>query len=143
MGRSAGATRATTLRRGAILEAVAFAAERLLLASDWRDAADEVLARLGIAADVSRAYVIANETDELGRACCRQLFEWCAPGIASQFNNPALRGKPWSDIGFTRWVAIMTAGDPIATPVRALPEGEREELERQDIRSIAALPVSV
>ena len=62
--------------RDAILEAVAHAAERLLLSRDWLDAADDVLARLGLAADVSRAYVIENHVDEARRARCRQLAEW-------------------------------------------------------------------
>ena len=48
------ARRAEDLRRDAILEAVAFAAERFLLVSDWRQAAAKVLARLGIAAGASR-----------------------------------------------------------------------------------------
>ena len=39
----------------AMLPAVAFSAERLLLAPDWAEAIDEVLMHLGIAADVSRA----------------------------------------------------------------------------------------
>jgi hypothetical protein len=41
-----------------MLPAVAFSAERLLLAADWREAIDDVLTHLGIAADVSRAYLI-------------------------------------------------------------------------------------
>ena len=56
------------MRHDAVLEAVAFAAERLLLAADWREAADEVLERMGRAAGASRAFVIENRTDETGRA---------------------------------------------------------------------------
>jgi hypothetical protein len=84
-------TQTPGLRRDAILEAVAFAAEQLLLSPDWLDAADEVLARLGIAADVSRAYIMRNVVIER-RDCMEQLAEWCAPGISSQFANPSLTG---------------------------------------------------
>ena len=45
------------VRHAAVLEAVADAAERLLLAADWRDAADEVLERMGLAAGASRRYL--------------------------------------------------------------------------------------
>jgi hypothetical protein len=38
-----------------MLTAVAYSAERLLLAPDWRDAIDDVLMHLGLAAGVSRA----------------------------------------------------------------------------------------
>jgi PAS domain S-box-containing protein len=132
---------ATSLRRDAILEAVAFAAEQLLLAPDWRDAVDRVLARLGIAADVSRAYVIQNHRDEDGRGCCRQLAEWCATGVTSQMGNPDLVGTPWDEIGFGRWVGVMSTGGSVAGRVDDLPTAERSALARQDILSIAAFPV--
>jgi PAS domain S-box-containing protein len=132
---------ATSLRKDAILEAVAFAAEQLLLARDWRDAADRVLARLGIAADVSRAYVIQNHLDGDGRSCCRQLAEWCAPGVTSQMGNPDLHVTPWDEIGFGRWVEVMSSGGFVAGRVDDLPIEERSTLSRQDIRSIASFPV--
>ena len=43
MVETARAAHAAPLRRDAVLEAVAFAAERLLLSSDWNDVAVEVL----------------------------------------------------------------------------------------------------
>ena len=45
MAEPAQTTRPAPLRRDAVLEAVTFAAERLLLAADWHDTIDEVLAR--------------------------------------------------------------------------------------------------
>ena len=57
----------SSLHRDGIVEAVAFTAERLLLAPDWREAADEVLARLGQAASVSRAYIAVNTGNGEGR----------------------------------------------------------------------------
>jgi len=50
MVETARAAKAAPLRRDAVLEAVAFAAERLLLSSDWNEVAVEVLGRLGVAA---------------------------------------------------------------------------------------------
>jgi PAS domain S-box-containing protein len=130
-----------SLRRDAILEAIAFAAERLLLSTDWRDAIDEVLARLGGAAGVSRAYLIRNVVDDLGRDCAAQLAEWCAPGIRSQFGNPNLERAPWADFGFARWPATMRAGEAIAGTVGDLPEAERPALLEQDIVSMVCMPV--
>ena len=49
-----------------MLAAVAYSAERLLLSSDWRDAIDDVLMHLGVAAGVSRAYLIEVGTLEDG-----------------------------------------------------------------------------
>jgi two-component system, cell cycle sensor histidine kinase and response regulator CckA len=129
--------------RDAILEAVAHAAERLLLSRDWLDPADDVLARLGLAADVSRAYVIENHVDAAGRARCRQLAEWCAPGVAPQMGNPALDDTPWDDIGFARWVEVMSSGGSVSGPVVDLPKAEQTVLRDQEILSLASFPVFV
>jgi hypothetical protein len=62
-----------------MLAAVAFSAERLLLGADWRAAIDDVLRHLGLAADVSRAYLIRVEPDGAGEYLATQHAEWCAP----------------------------------------------------------------
>ncbi|MEO8291989.1 MAG: PAS domain-containing protein [Actinomycetota bacterium] len=134
---------AEDLRRDAILEAVAFAAERFLLVADWRQAAEEVLARLGIAAGASRAYVFENITDALGRPGTQLVSEWAAPGVAPQIDDPAFRSTTWVDAGLARWADAMERGESIAGPVRSFPASEWPILEAQNIRSLAAFPVFV
>ena len=127
------------MRHGAILEAVAFAAERLLLTPDWRDAADEVLARIGAAADVSRAYIIENHFDDEEELLGSVRFEWCAPGVDSQKDNAFLNDAPWRDL--PRWAAWHAAGEPVVSAVADLPAEERPEFEAQGTLSIAEHPV--
>ncbi len=141
MVETAHAAGGVSLRRDAILEAIAFAAERLLLSPDWRDAIDEVLARLGEAAEVSRAYLIRNVVDDRDRDCAAQMAEWCAPGVRSQFGNPILERTPWAEFGFGRWPTVMRAGGSIAGAVAELPDAERPALEAQDIVSMVCMPV--
>ena len=125
-----------------MLAAVAYSAERLLLSSDWRDAIDDVLMHLGVAAGVSRAYLIEVGTPETGFRAT-QLAEWCAPGVASQFENPTLRGTPLAEAGFSRWIELMSSRATVHGVISEFPEEERLELAKQDIRSIAAFPVFV
>jgi PAS domain S-box-containing protein len=126
----------------AMLGALAYSAERLLLAPDWQEAIDDVLVRLGAAAAASRAYLI--RVDALGgQHLITQVAEWCAPGVASQFANPMLQGGSLEAAGFDRWVRLMTSRETVHGPARAFPDAEREELARQDIVSIAALPIFV
>jgi len=129
-------------RRDAILEAVAFAAERLLLAADWRVAAPEVLARLGVAADVSRAYVLANHLDADGRLCATLAGEWSAAGIESLVGDPSFTASPW-DEAFSRWAQAHGRGETIMSHVSDLPPLERPELEAQGIISIVEIPIFV
>jgi PAS domain S-box-containing protein len=127
----------------AMLPAVAFIAERLLLAADWREAIDEVLMHLGIAADVSRAYLIRVDPAPEDGYLATQLAEWCAPGVISQFANPTLQGASLTEAGFSRWVEVMSERETLYGNVRDFPEQERGELSRQEIVSIAASPVFV
>jgi PAS domain S-box-containing protein len=132
-----------SLRGDAMLPAVAFSAERLLLAADWRDAIDDVLTHLGIAADVSRAYLIRVDRSGDDKYLATQLSEWCAAGVTSQFANPTLQGASLTETGFSRWVEVMSERETIYGNVRDLPEQERAELIAQEIVAIAAFPVFV
>jgi PAS domain S-box-containing protein len=126
-----------------MLAAVAFSAERLLLAADWGAAIDDVLRHLGLAAEVSRTYLIRVEPDGTGEYLATQRAEWCAPGVASQFGNPALNGAGLRSNGFDRWIRLMTNQETVHGVVHDFPEDERAELLRQEIVSIASFPVFV
>jgi PAS domain S-box-containing protein len=130
------------LAGGGMLTAVAYSAERLLLSPDWRDAIDDVLMHLGVAAGVSRAYLIQVDPPDTGYRAT-QLAEWCAPGVSSQFENPTLRGAALADAGFSRWIGLMSSRATVHGIVDTFPEEERIELTKQEIRSIAAFPVFV
>jgi PAS domain S-box-containing protein len=129
--------------RDGIVEAVAFTAERLLLSTDWRPAADEVLARLGRAACVSRAYIAANVEDDEGRLAATWLAEWTEPGIIRVMDDPDFRSTPWKESGFGRWLEILARGDVVQSAVADLPEGERPPLESHGVVSLAKFPVFV
>jgi PAS domain S-box-containing protein len=139
----ASSTRPEDLLEGdAMLGAVASCAEQLLLADDWRNVIDDVLVHLGNAAGVSRAYLIRVDGVD-GEHRSKQIAEWCAPGVRSQFDNPLLQGASLERSGFGRWVELMGDRETVHGAVRRFPELERWELERQDIVSIVGLPVFV
>ncbi len=128
------------LRRDAVLEAVTFAAERLLLAADWHDAIDEVLARFGIGARVSRAVVVqARQEDDIIYE--DTLAEWCAPGIAATLGI-ARTNEPITQ-GFERWSDAMRAGQPIVGDVDSFPAIEQPVLTRHGVISLAYYPITV
>src|SRR5437764_12534058 len=71
-----GAERDDVRRLGAVLQAVAFAAERLSRGTSWDEAVDEVLQRMGQAAEVSRGSLCENGEQEGGGAGIRVCHEW-------------------------------------------------------------------
>lgn len=82
-------------RRGAILEAIAFAAEKLLSGDNWEANIQSVLEHLGQSLSVSRAYIFRNHTGPNGEPLTSQAYEWVAPGISSQIHNPELQNFSW------------------------------------------------
>jgi len=129
--------------RDAILEAVAFAGERLLADVPWEDGVRDMLARLGHAASVSRVYVFENEETEEGVFATTQRYEWAASGVASQMENSDCQTLPWRDGGMGRWESLLASGETVAGHVSAFPTNERRVLEPQDIKSIVAVPIEV
>lgn len=65
-------------KRNRILESVRFSAEEFLRSDDWKAALGNVLAKVGAAANVSRAFVIAGREDQ--PADQRFELEWLSPG---------------------------------------------------------------
>lgn len=130
-------------RRESILEAVGFAADRLLRARAWEEAIDAVLARLGKAAGVSRVYVFENHLDDDGRLLTSPRFEWVADGVEPQIENEELQGIPYRAAGFGRWVDVLGDGGVIHGLVRGFPDSERDLLEAQSIRSMVLVPIEV
>ena len=75
-------------QRDAILEAVAFAAERFLMTPDWQAHIQAVLARFGQRTNSSHVYIFENHLDPDGALVTSMRHEWAAPGIPPDIDNP-------------------------------------------------------
>ena len=146
LGVLAGAVNAMTAalwRRDRILESVRHAAQQFLVAPDWQAVMDDVLAKVGEAAEASRAYVFENRRTEQGGWLGFQRYEWAAPGITPQIHNPALQGFDYDASGFGRWVEVLAQGEILNASVAGMPASERPVLEAQAIRSLMVIPIRV
>jgi len=131
------------LQRDHILESVRFAAEQFVRTSKWQDAITDVLAKIGRAADVSRAYIFENHLDNAGRLSCSLRYEWVAQGIRSELTNPDLQDFVYVDAGFDRWIKVLGRNELLFGSVSEMSAGERAVLEPQGILSLLIIPVVV
>lgn len=130
-------------RREAILEAVAFAADRFFKAETWEHGMKEVLERLGEATGVSRVYVFENHLAADGvRLLHSYRHEWCAGGIVPQIDNPRLYDEPY-DYAWSDWRRTLEAGGVVLARTEEMGQPARGILEEQSILSIAMVPVFV
>jgi PAS domain S-box-containing protein len=130
-------------RRDAVLEAVSHGAERLVAAPSWRDAAPRFLQELGEASGTSRAYLFENGIRADGRQIASQRFEWAAPGITPELDNPVLQDRCFEEVGLGRLAELGARNEVFAGRVRDMPAEERAVFEPQGIRSLMTVPIVV
>jgi len=124
------------LRRDAILEAVGFAAERLLRATSVDDAITEVLERIGCATHVSRVAIFEATDDNAGRKVSTMRHEWTAPGVRSQLGSGQV-------VGLSLWGDRLARDEVVRGHLRDFPPHERALLEPQGIKSLLDVPIVV
>ncbi|MEW5829764.1 MAG: GAF domain-containing protein, partial [Chloroflexota bacterium] len=127
-------------RRENILNAVSLAADTFLRES-WEENVNYFLMLLGKAARVSRAYVFLRQSQD--EHVFHMPYEWCAPGISTQIDNPNLNGINFRTDGFERWIPIMEKNEIVQGLVRDLPASEQVELRAENILSIICVPITV
>jgi len=100
------------------------------------EAVSDSLRNLAEFSEADRAYVFVYD---FPRQVCTNIHEWCAPGIEPHIDR--LQEIPLSLM--PDWLEAHRAGRPVHVPdVQALPPGpQREELERQSIQSLVAVPL--
>jgi PAS domain S-box-containing protein len=135
---------AETLRKHvAILEAVGFAASQLLGSAEWGQSIPEILARLGTAADVSRAYLFTVDSVLPDDIVFSQCFEWAAAHASAELSNETMQKMSFRDNGFSDWLPILRSGLPVFGAVESFSPGAHEFLASQDIRTVLVVPIFV
>jgi PAS domain S-box-containing protein len=130
-------------RRDAVLEALAFTSQKLFVQADLNHTFSDVLADIGTAVAVSRAYVFENKRAADGAYLTSQRCEWVAHGQLSQSDNAVLYHVHYEELGFGRWIELLESGLPLYGLVETFPPEEQEILQPQGILSIAVFPIHV
>ncbi len=134
-------TEAALHKRDAILEAVAFAGERLLRASPWEETINEVLARLGMAIGVSRVDILEKRASDDGMVYAAWRYEWTANGIDGLIDLPELQQIPLQENLYGRWGRLLLSGQLVGGKTSTFPDDERKVLELSGIKSILVVPI--
>lgn len=129
-------------RHGEMLSAVAYAVKRFALSSSWESAAADVLAELGRATASSRVYVFQNKTDDSGRLCMDEVFEWLAPGISGTIQMDDNHDWPYED-GYEYYSESLGSGGVIQRLASEVEHYERADFEDEGIRSTVFVPIFV
>lgn len=126
------------------LTAGVLAAQKALLSGGpAQEAIPAALGAVGTAAGVDRSYVFAFRTEPDGTVYGSQRYEWVAPGVKPEIDNPDLQNIPMYEAGYGRWVDHFRRYDLIHGPLSEFPESEYETLAAQGIVSLVVIPIYV
>jgi len=115
----------------------------LLTIEDYEQSINAALAALGNAVIVDRIYIFENHPHpNTGEMLMSQRWEWVAPGVIPEIDNPELQNLPYKDC-FPRWYKYLSKGQTIAGLVKDFPPNEREILQEQGILSILLTPIEI
>ncbi|HEY9851717.1 MAG TPA: PAS domain S-box protein [Leptolyngbyaceae cyanobacterium] len=132
----------TLKRRDDILEAVAYTAEQLLKASNWQQSINQVLERLGRAAEASRVYIFKNKSSNDRTILTSMIYEWVERGIPPLINHPVWHNIDINCYGYD-FVDKLSRGETCFGITNKLDRVLQKVLSSFDILSIAIVPIFV
>jgi len=138
---------ASLARRDAVLDAITYAATRIIGATDWRSVMPEILSRLGIATEVGRVFVFEihprPDGDGLAQSC---RFFWSAPGVKSLADLGQMNNDPLPDAGdsqFVEWFRRRGRGEAIQVTREQTQGDARKLFEESGTQSMLSVPIMV
>ncbi|MCX7847759.1 MAG: PAS domain S-box protein [bacterium] len=128
-------------RRDAMMSAVVNVAHQFLENGRWEYVLGKIIAELGTAMDVSRAYVVQIKGGPGGETRLSQLAQWCAPGIDAGVGGEASRDACWDEVSLPEWKEKMRRGEVVEVSVKCLPEPSKAFFDTRAITSLLLVPV--
>src|SRR5262245_40345699 len=134
------------MRRTAVLNAVTYAAARIVRAPDWRPAMPDLLERLGTATKASRTFLFEMHAARGGTGLAQSCrFLWSAPGITpldeAKLQNMRVPDASESAIG--EFVSRRMGGEVIQITRSAAIGDMHEWLEETNTYSLLSVPFFV
>lgn len=130
-------------KRDNIFELIRFTAQQSWKTDELDLCVEAALARIGITMEVSRVYIYENHTGAHGAHLTSQRFEWIAQGIKPKAENFTVDNFRWYSGGLRRWHDRLASGRSVYGIADQLPESEKQILQQQDVKSVAAAPIFV
>jgi C4-dicarboxylate-specific signal transduction histidine kinase len=130
-------------RRDAVQRILTETTARLFAASDWTAIVGDVLRAIGEVVAADRVHVFECGRSANGNLVGRLRFEWTAPGVAGQIDNPLVRELPLDSPSTERWVKVLGRGDALHALAREMPKAERDLAMALDVRAVLMVPILV
>jgi len=103
----------------------------------------KMLEQIGLAMNISRAYIYKTENFSENGFTARHNFEWAAPGIISRLENGTLAEIKITASKFKFLLMAIERGNFYSAHVKSLKKYERDILESSGVQSFFAIPIKM
>jgi len=138
---------AALLRRNAILDAVGYAATRIVAAADWRSGIQDLLQRLGQAMDVSRVTLFELHHDPAGVLVESCRYDWAEPGLVLLSGDPRYQdmavADPETGAAADDWTLRRQRGEVVQATRGELTGYARQIFEEHGTFAFLSVPIMV
>lgn len=130
-------------RRTAMLDAIGYAATRIVLGENWEGGIQELLDRLGHATAASRVSLFEIHRDSNGRLAESCRYDWTEPGQRPMSSDPRYRDIPLENADGTidDWTLRRQRGEVVQAKLRELTGYNRQIFEETSTLSFISVPV--
>jgi len=130
-------------RRTEMLDAVSFAATRIVGSGDWRDAIPDLLTRLGVAAGVDRVTLFEVHRTAAGDPVESCRYDWAAPGLSPLSVDPRYRNMPLVDEQgrLDDWTERRQRGEVVQATLSELTGYSRQVFLEHGTLSFISVPI--
>lgn len=129
-------------QKNSLYAAISLLSQELLTDSAILGTVEKLLPRIGAATDVNRVYFFKNHpVEEDGILRFTQILEWNDGLFPAQIDNKSMINCSYEEIGFGRWVDVLSKGESIVGNISVFPRAEQEFLRVQDIITMVVVPI--
>jgi PAS domain S-box-containing protein len=130
-------------RRTAMLDAIGYAATQIVVGSDWRAGIQELLNRLGLAAEASRVSLFEIHHDAQGALVESCRYDWAEPGQPPMSTDPRYQNMPLVDAQgvVDEWTLCRQRGEVVQALQRDLTGYNRQVFEETSTLSFISVPI--
>jgi PAS domain S-box-containing protein len=132
------------LRKDLLLQGIANSNKAVISENNIQEAFNNALRILGMAAAVDRIYIYKHNIDpDSGELYISPLFEWAAPGVEAQINNPNLQKISYSRFDTLKFLENFSEGKSLNFIIKDLPPEGQTIFIDGNIKSIILVPILI
>ncbi len=129
-------------QKSSLNEAISLLSQELFTDSAILGTVEKMLPKIGAASEVNRVYIFQNHPiQEDGVLRFTQILEWNDGLFPAQIDNELMINCSYEEVGFGRWIDVLSRGESIVSDISEFPQSEQEILKAQDVVTMAVVPI--